>query len=99
MTVRRVFADGQFSWKHHDVFLSETLMGERIGLEPIDDRWYTIYFAEFPLGRFDSRTRTVHRLPAALGFYKADAGEGEPTPSPAPHPHNPDQNLSTMSPV
>ena len=99
MTVRRVFADGQFSWKHHDVFISETLMGERIGLEPIDDRWYTIYFAEFPLGRFDSRTRMVHRLPAALGFYKADAGEGEPTPSPAPHPHNPDQNLSTMSPV
>jgi hypothetical protein len=32
------------------VFLSDTLAGERIGLEPIDDRWYTIYFAEFPLG-------------------------------------------------
>jgi len=98
MTVRRVCADGQFSWKHHDVFVSETLQGERIALEPIDDRWYTIYFARFPLGRFDSRTRTVHRLPAA-GFYIADAGEGEPTPSPAPHPQNPDQNLSTMSPV
>jgi transposase InsO family protein len=99
MTVRRVFADGQFSWKHHDVFVSETLMGERIGLEPIDDRWYTIYFAEFPLGRFDSRTRTVHRLHPAPGFYRADAGEGEPPPSPAPHPQKPDQNLSTMSPV
>jgi len=99
MTVRRVFADGQFSWRHHDVFISETLMGERIGLEPIDDRWYTIYFAQFPLGRFDSRTRTVHRLPPATGFYRADAGEGEPTPSPAPHPQNPDHKLSTMSPV
>jgi transposase InsO family protein len=99
MTVRRVFAAGQFSWKHHDVFISETLSGERIGLEPIDHRWYTIYFAQFPLGRFDSRTRTVHRLPAAPDFYKADAGEGEPTPSPAPHPQNQDQKLSTMSPV
>jgi len=98
MIVRRVFEGGQFSWKHHEVFVSETLRGERIALEPIDDRWYTIYFAQFPLGRFDSRTRTVHRLPAA-GFYTADAGEGEPTPSPAPHPQNPDQNLSTMSPV
>lgn len=98
MRVRRVFADGQFSWKHHDVFVSETLRGERIGLEPLDDRWYTIYFAAFPLGRFDSRTRTVHRLPAA-GFYTADAGEGEGPPSPAPHPQNPDQKLSTMSPV
>jgi len=98
MTVRRVFAGGQFSWKHHDVFVSETLRGERIGLQPLDDRWYTIYFAEFPLGRFDSRTRTVHRL-ATAGFYIADAGEGEPPPSPAPHPQNPDQKLSTMSPV
>jgi transposase InsO family protein len=98
MVVRRVCAGGQFSWKHHDVFVSETLMGERIGLEPIDDRWYKIYFAEFPLGYFDSRTRTVHRLPAT-GFYTADAGEGELPPSPAPHPQNPDQKLSTMSPV
>jgi transposase InsO family protein len=98
LLVRRVHLRGQFSWKHDDVFVSETLMGERIGLEPIDDRWYTIYFAEFPLGRFDSRTRTVHRLPPA-GFYRADAGEGESPPSPAPHPPKPDQNLSTMSPV
>jgi putative transposase len=98
MTVRRVFAGGQFSWNHHDVFVSETLRGERIALQPIDDDWYTIYFAAFPVGRFHSRTRTVHRLPAA-GFYRADAGEGEPPPSPAPHPQKPDQNLSTMSPV
>jgi len=75
MTVRRVAPGGQFSWKHHEVFVSETLQGERIALQPIDDRWYTIYFAQFPLGRFDSRTRTVHRLSAA-GFSIADAGEG-----------------------
>jgi hypothetical protein len=99
MIIRGVFRDGQFSWKHHDVFLSETLMGERIGLQAIDDRWYTIYFAPFPLGQFDSRTRTVHRWLSAAGFYKADAGEGEPAHSPAPHPQNPDQNLSTVSSV
>jgi hypothetical protein len=99
LRVRRVHLGGQFSWKHHDVFVSETLSGERIGLEAIDDRWYTIYFAEFPLGRFDSRTCTVHRLSAAAGFCKADAGEGKLTPSPAPHPQNPDQKVSTMSPV
>jgi transposase InsO family protein len=98
LLVRRVHLRGQFSWKHDDVFVSETLIGERIALQPIDDHWYTIYFATFPLGRFDSRTRTVHRLSAA-GFYKTDAGEGEPPPSPAPHPQKPDQNLSTMSPV
>jgi len=99
MIVRRVSSGGQFMWKTHDVFVSETLRGERIALQPIDDRWYTIYFAEFALGHFDSRTRMVHRRMPAHGFYRADAGEGEPPPSPAPHPQNPDQNLSTMSPV
>src|SRR5262249_50987940 len=49
MTVRRVQAGGQFSWRHQEVFVSETLAGEPIGLEPIDDRWYTIYFADFAL--------------------------------------------------
>lgn len=105
--VRRVHLRGQFSWKHHDVFVSETLIGERIALQPIHDRWYTIYFAQFPLGRFDSRTQTVHRLSAAAGFYRSDAGEGEPTPSPAPHPKNrtkicqlcPRSKLSTMCPA
>ena len=99
MTVRRVQAGGQFSWQHQEVFVSETLVGERIGLEPIDDRWYTLYFAAFALGRFDSRTRTVHRLSAPAGFDRAEAGEGEPAPSPAPHPPNPDQKVSTMCPA
>ena len=99
MIVRRVSPGGQFMWKTHDVFFSETLRGERIALQSLDERWYTIYFAEFALGHFDSRTRTVHRRMPAHGFDRADAGEGEPTPSPAPHPQNPDQNLSTMSPV
>jgi len=73
MIVRRVSPGSQFVWKTHDVFLSETLRGERIALQPIDDRWYTIYFAEFALGHFDNRTRTVHRRMPAHGFYRADA--------------------------
>jgi hypothetical protein len=90
---------GQFSWKHEDVFLSETLIGEPIGLRSLDERWYTIYFANFPLAHFDSRTRTVHRLRSGKNFEIEDAGQGELPPSPAPHPPNPDQKLSTMSPV
>ena len=56
---------GGFSWKHESVFLSETLMGERVGLEPIDERYFTIYFAEFPLGRFDSYQLQVNPLPSS----------------------------------
>jgi transposase InsO family protein len=99
MTVRHVFACGTFCWRNHDVFLSETLRGERIALHPIDDRWFTIYFAEFPLARFDTRSRTVHRLASAESFYIAGAGEGEPPPSAATPSPTPDQKLSTMSPV
>lgn len=54
LQVRRVNLRGSFSWKHQDVFLSEVLTGERVGLEPVDERYFTVYFAEFPLGRFDS---------------------------------------------
>jgi len=62
LQVRRVQQRGAFSWKHQDVFLSETLIGERIGLEPMDERYYRIYFAAFPLARFDSHGLRVERL-------------------------------------
>jgi transposase InsO family protein len=64
MLVRRVPRHGGFSWKHQYVFLSECLAHEAIGLEPIDERYYTVYFANFPLGRFDSQKLRVDPLPA-----------------------------------
>ena len=98
--LRKVRDRGDIAWRgHRHVFLSETLIGEYVGLKPVDERWYIIYFAQFPLARFDSRTWTVHRLTPALDLYIADAEKGEPPPSSALHPQNPDQNLSTMSPV
>ena len=54
MQVRRINLRGGFSWKRENVFLSEVLIGEPVGLEPIDERYFTVYFAEFPLGQFDS---------------------------------------------
>lgn len=46
------------------MFLSKTLSGERIGLLPIDERYYRVYFAAFPLARFDSWKRRIERLRA-----------------------------------
>jgi putative transposase len=103
LRVRRVQKHGQFDWKHQDVFLSETLAGEAVGLEPVDDRYYTIYFAAFPIGGFDSRELQVHPLSAdRRSFYEDGAGEGDApspaTPSPTDQPP-PDRKVSTMCPV
>jgi len=112
MLVRSVHSHGHFRWqKRHDVFLSEVLWGERVGLLPIDERWYTVYFADFPLARFDSWQRRVWPLPPETNpegesaaeparFYVARAGEGEASPSPAPHPlTETEDKVSGMCPV
>jgi transposase InsO family protein len=62
MRVRRVQKHGEFNWNHQHVFLSEVLYGERVGLLPIDDRYYRVYFMTVPLARFDSRGMKVERL-------------------------------------
>ncbi len=101
MLVRSVHAHGHFRWKkRHDVFLSEVLWGERVGLLPIDERWYTVYFAHLPLGRFDSWQRRVVPLPNGFSFYRDEAREGEASPSPAPHPlEAAEEKVSGMCPV
>jgi transposase InsO family protein len=102
MLVRSVRPHGHFRWKNrHDVHLSEVLWGERVGLLPEGDRWFTIYFAQLPIARFDSRMlRVVPLQKTGEGFSKVGAGEGEPSPSPAPHPlTQEEQNVSGMCPV
>ena len=64
MLVRTIKSHGHFRWKKHDVFLSETLWGERVGLLPFDDGCYTVYFAHMPLALFDTRSGKTYRLPS-----------------------------------
>ncbi len=54
MKVRRVQVRGQFKWKDQHVFLTESLAGEAVGFEQIDDRYFTIYFCSLPIALFDS---------------------------------------------
>jgi len=62
MKVRRVFPHGQFFFQKHDVFLSKVLAGERIGIQPIDDRYQRIYIAWYPIARLDTHTMKVEKL-------------------------------------
>ena len=63
MLVRSVKSHGHFRWKKHDVFLSDVLWGEKVGLMPFDDGLYTVYFAHIPLALFDERSRKTYPLP------------------------------------
>ena len=100
MLVRSVNHKGEFSWKKHHVFVSEVLWGERIGLLPVDEHCYTVYFARFPLARFDTRHAYLTPLPKQGLTTKTNAGKGEASPSPAPHPLNlVEEKVSGMCPV
>lgn len=59
MRVYSVRSHGHFRWKKHDVFLSEVLWGERIGLLPLKDEIFTVYFAHLPMAIFNQRLLRV----------------------------------------
>lgn len=61
---KRVFPDGTFWWKGAQVFISKSLGKETIGLQPVDERYWDVYFANFPLTRFDTHRLVLQPLPA-----------------------------------
>ncbi len=62
MQVLRVKSHGHFRWKKHDIFLSEVLWGETIGLLPFDEQSFKVYFAHLPLALFNHRLLRVTPL-------------------------------------
>ena len=63
MLVRTVQAHGHFRWKKKDIFLSEVLGGEPVGLLPAGRECYTVYFANVPVAGCDPKYGTTYRLP------------------------------------
>lgn len=56
MRVLTVKSHGHFRWKKTDIFLTEVLWGERIGMDEIDDGIFIVYFAHLPLAQFEEKT-------------------------------------------
>ncbi|HTX40995.1 MAG TPA: integrase core domain-containing protein [Acidobacteriaceae bacterium] len=54
MEVRTIHSHGHFHWKKKDIFLTEVLWGESIGLLPLGNNLFHIYFAHQPLVGFDA---------------------------------------------
>lgn len=57
--IRRVHHPGVMSWHSRNIVISTVLIGEDIGLEPIDDGEWDLHFGPVRLGRFDERTRRI----------------------------------------
>jgi putative transposase len=62
--VRRVSSNGCISWNDTAVFLTESLAGEHVGFEEIDDALWTLYFGTVALARFDERQCQLHPMAA-----------------------------------
>ena len=54
---RRVSAGGQFRWRHDMVFAAHALDGERVGLEPLEDGHWRVWFGFWELGVLDERAK------------------------------------------
>ncbi|HEU4762622.1 MAG TPA: integrase core domain-containing protein, partial [Gemmatimonadales bacterium] len=59
MEIRRVSAGGTFSWCGRPLFLTETLRGEDIALEEVDDGIWNLVYYRTLLGRVDVRSGLV----------------------------------------
>lgn len=57
---RAVRPTGMIKWQGDELFVSESLAGERVGLIEIADGIWSVHFASMELGRYDERTRKIH---------------------------------------
>jgi putative transposase len=57
--VRSIRTAGTIKWHGSQIYISETLVGECVGLEPIDEDQWLIRFASLPLAILDNRPRTA----------------------------------------
>lgn len=61
--VREVGPGGVFSWHSRKIFVSHSLIGERLGMQEIEDGLWKVWFADMELGVFDEVEWTGRVLP------------------------------------
>jgi putative transposase len=62
MMVRTVHAQGDLRWRGRQIYLSETLAGERVGCRQVDDHLWEIYFAHLKLAQLDTSNYRLKHL-------------------------------------
>lgn len=59
---RHIRTNGTMKWGGKELFISETLSGERIGMKPHSETEWLMYFSFLPLAIFNEETLKVSRL-------------------------------------
>jgi len=71
LAVRRVRSNGEIRWGGDLIFLSETLVGEPVGIAETEDGNWIVHFADIPVGFIDRQTRKLRPFaPARPGRRK-----------------------------
>jgi len=75
VVVRFVRHSGEIKWQGQRMYLGEVLAGENVGMEPLSDGYWLVYFCKMPLGVLDDRHRKVWNVEAAIrkGWVAKDA--------------------------
>jgi putative transposase len=60
--VRGVRECGRMRWWSSNIFVGKLFGGERIGMEPVEDGWWKLWFFQTPLGLLDERNKVVRKL-------------------------------------
>jgi putative transposase len=75
--IRRVRSNGEIKWKGGLVFLSETLIGEPVGLRPAENGHSDIWYGPIRLASVDHRGRLTHYSPSPKAKKPVDLLESE----------------------
>jgi hypothetical protein len=66
--VRRVSRSGTIRVLHNQVFVSNTLHEDYVGLEEVDDGIYDVYFCFYQIGRYELQTNKIHGIVSKVGL-------------------------------
>jgi putative transposase len=59
--LRKVRLNGHIKWNGHDIYVAKKLVGEYIGLRPLEHDQWQIHFGPLPLGLLDARSNKLIR--------------------------------------
>ncbi|CDZ76927.1 Integrase core domain protein [Legionella massiliensis] len=59
---RKIRTNGTMKWKRKEIFVSETLRGERIAMKPHSELEWIIYFSFKPLALFNEKTLEINKI-------------------------------------